>query len=556
MAYIGNSPALDETVSSSQIVDLTVATADIAADAITGAKIADDALDSEHYTDASIDLAHMSANSIDSNQYVDASIDNEHLADNAVGSEEIADNAVTLAKMAGLARGKIIYGDASGDPAALALGTDNHVLTVNGSDINWEAAAAGASDIDGLSDAVTTATSNIGLGSTAIDSITTGDYNVGLGDNAGTAITEGSNNVCIGYNSAAALTTNSDNIAIGYGALDAADGGEYGNVAIGSNAMGNVNHSSTSYDNVAIGKSVADGMGTIGGHDNVFIGNSAGGGTWVTSDSNYNIGIGSHALEGAMEGAIMNAAIGQSAMSGVTTGSYNQAMGYTAGSGITSGDANTLIGHAAGSVITDGESNTILGASANVDVSGATNRIVIGQNALGGTDNYARIGDNSYGASLNFGGSGNSWGDTSDERIKKDVRNIDIGLDFINKLRPIKYKDVNPADYPAEIKDRSFFDRTDAEGEIIPAFEKKEIPEPDKEMVGFLAQEVKATMDELGINFSGWEQEEVKEYGSTPLTDEQKAKGGTQRLQYARFVVPLIKAVQELSAKVEALENA
>jgi hypothetical protein len=112
MAYIGNSPALDETVSSSQIVDLTVATADIAADAITGAKIADDAIDSEHYTDASIDEGH------------------------------IADNAVTLAKMAGLARGKIIYGDASGDPAALALGTDNHVLTVNGSDINWEAASS------------------------------------------------------------------------------------------------------------------------------------------------------------------------------------------------------------------------------------------------------------------------------------------------------------------------------------------------------------------------------------------------------------------------------
>ena len=61
MAYIGNSPALDETVSSSQIVDLTIATADIAADAITGAKIADDAIDSEHYTNASIDAAHLAS---------------------------------------------------------------------------------------------------------------------------------------------------------------------------------------------------------------------------------------------------------------------------------------------------------------------------------------------------------------------------------------------------------------------------------------------------------------------------------------------------------------
>ena len=34
----------------------------------------------------------------------------------------LKDNGVTLAKMAGLARGSIIHGDASGDPAALAKG--------------------------------------------------------------------------------------------------------------------------------------------------------------------------------------------------------------------------------------------------------------------------------------------------------------------------------------------------------------------------------------------------------------------------------------------------
>jgi len=141
MAYIGNSPALDETVSSSQIVDLTVATADIAADAITGAKIADDAIDSEHYTDASIDEGH------------------------------IADNAVTLAKMAGLARGKIIYGDASGDPAALALGTDNHVLTVNGSDINWEAATSPAITTSSNADSTdNTVVLYNGSGATSVDS--------------------------------------------------------------------------------------------------------------------------------------------------------------------------------------------------------------------------------------------------------------------------------------------------------------------------------------------------------------------------------------------------
>ena len=55
----------------------------------------------------------------------------------------IDDNSVTLAKMAGLARGKLIYGDASGDPAALAVGAADEVLTHDGTDFDWAAAAGG-----------------------------------------------------------------------------------------------------------------------------------------------------------------------------------------------------------------------------------------------------------------------------------------------------------------------------------------------------------------------------------------------------------------------------
>jgi len=100
-------------VNSKGIKDADIATGDIADDAITGAKIADDAIDSEHYTDGSIDTAH------------------------------IADDQITLAKMAGLARGKLIYGDSSGDPAALTVGSANQVLTSDGTDVAWAAAAAG-----------------------------------------------------------------------------------------------------------------------------------------------------------------------------------------------------------------------------------------------------------------------------------------------------------------------------------------------------------------------------------------------------------------------------
>jgi hypothetical protein len=53
------------------------------------------------------------------------------------GSVTIANNAVSLAKMAGLARGKLIYGDSSGDPAALTVGSANTVLQSDGTDVSW-----------------------------------------------------------------------------------------------------------------------------------------------------------------------------------------------------------------------------------------------------------------------------------------------------------------------------------------------------------------------------------------------------------------------------------
>jgi hypothetical protein len=44
----------------------------------------------------------------------------------------VADNAITLAKLAGGTDGELITYDASGDPAAVAVGTATHVLTSNG----------------------------------------------------------------------------------------------------------------------------------------------------------------------------------------------------------------------------------------------------------------------------------------------------------------------------------------------------------------------------------------------------------------------------------------
>ena len=61
-----------------------------------------------------------------------------------IATDMVADNAVTLAKMAGLVRGKIIVGDASGDPSALTVGTADQVLTSNGTDVSWQDSVGGA----------------------------------------------------------------------------------------------------------------------------------------------------------------------------------------------------------------------------------------------------------------------------------------------------------------------------------------------------------------------------------------------------------------------------
>jgi len=110
-----------------------IASAYIAADAITGAKIADDAIDSEHYTDGSIDNAHLADDAVDSDEIAAGAIDTAH----------IADNQVTVAKIEDIARGSVIVGNASAATAELTIGSNTYVLTSDGTDIAWAAAASG-----------------------------------------------------------------------------------------------------------------------------------------------------------------------------------------------------------------------------------------------------------------------------------------------------------------------------------------------------------------------------------------------------------------------------
>lgn len=110
---------------------------------------------------------------------------------------------------------------------------------------------------------------------------------------------------------------------------------------------------------------------------------------------------------------------------------------------------------------------------------------------------------------------------TSDLRLKTNVNNSVLGLDFINSLRPVSYKFIEGG--------------LDESGAAIPG---------SRTHWGLIAQEVKSSIDLAGVeDFAGW------------VLLEKNNPDSEQALRYEEFIAPLIKAVQELTARVEALEG-
>ena len=109
--------------------------------------------------------------------------------------------------------------------------------------------------------------------------------------------------------------------------------------------------------------------------------------------------------------------------------------------------------------------------------------------------------------------------------IRKDV----AGLDFINALSPVSYTlDKSAINNFLKIPDSVQVANNAA----------KAIPQ---RQIGFVAQEVEAIVKKSGYVFSGIEAPQNEE---DPYT-----------IRYAEFVVPLVKAVQELTAQVEDLRQ-
>ena len=110
-------------------------------------------------------------------------VDSDRLAADSVTTAKIEDNAVTLAKMAGLAKGKIIYGDASGNPADIELGSADGRMLLGDT-------AAGVAAVDMSGDATLTKAGALTIAAGVIE----GDAAASAGDrNIAAATIEPSN---------------------------------------------------------------------------------------------------------------------------------------------------------------------------------------------------------------------------------------------------------------------------------------------------------------------------------------------------------------------------
>ncbi len=232
-----------------------------------------------------------------------------------------------------------------------------------------------------------------------------------------------------------------------------------------------------------------------------------------------------------------NTASGYGALYVNTTGWYNTATGYAALFYNNTGNANTALGFDAGENMTTGSYNTFIGYNANCGSFGTlTNSTALGNGAIVRKNNTVRIGNYSV---TSIGGYV-SWSNISDGRVKKNIKSNVPGLAFINKLNPITYN----LDLSAEDKIMHRPVMKDKEGNIIQSSAEELTARKEKEKfvyTGFVAQDVEKAAKEIGYDFSG--------------VDIPKNDDDVYGLRYAEFVVPLVKAVQELSKENDELKS-
>jgi len=272
-------------------------------------------------------------------------------------------------------------------------------------------------------------------------------------------------------------------------------------------------------DNAALGRSALQ-NNTTGNH------NTASGRNALLSNTTgaRNSSFGKDALYSNTTG-VNNTAVGMEALNSATTGGANSAMGQGALEAVTDGINNSGLGKDAGFSTTTGNHNTFLGKDARNTNAGDSSSNVLGYN-VSGTANYTTLGVGT--ADIRTANGSTSWATVSDERYKKDITTSTAGLSFVNELRPVTWNYKTLGELPTT------FNAYEADSTQV--FKNTQTNH------GFIAQEVKAVIDshsEIKDGFRLWDDRD----------------DGSQEVAEAALIPVLVKAIQELTARLEILEG-
>ncbi len=329
----------------------------------------------------------------------------------------------------------------------------------------------------------------------ALNANTTGSNNTAVGSSALAANTTATGNTAVG-SSALILNTGANNTAVGTSAL-AANTAATGNTAVGSSAL----KLNTGANNTAVGTSALGGISAGASNQNVAVGSGAlGVASGATISDNTMVGY----LAGAAIASIKNTGVGSGALQ-QKTGEQNTAVGYASQAQAAGGNFNTSLGHEALMNCT-GSNNTAVGYNAGRTAIGAfTNTTSLGNGANATASHMVRIGN---GAVTIIQGQV-AWTFPSDRRIKSNIIDSPLGLDFIKTLRPVSY-----------------FKNND---------------ENKKTEYGFIAQEVEEALNNVGD----------KNNGVVYIDPD-----GNYSVRYNDFIPITVKALQEQQALIEQLQKA
>ncbi|THU37046.1 hypothetical protein FAM09_19010 [Niastella caeni] len=250
------------------------------------------------------------------------------------------------------------------------------------------------------------------------------------------------------------------------------------------------------------------------------------------NNGSYNTAAGDKAMMRNRSGNF-NTATGANALHYNTTGNTNVANGSGALYVNSTGSLNTAVGGLALYNNRTGSYNTGIGYNTSLTRDSFSNATAIGYGAIVNASNKVRIGNS---AVTSIEGPV-AFSVVSDGRFKYSVKEDVKGLDFILQLRPVTYQ----FDVKRFNTQYSLSGIANENGNGNYALQTAYDEASSIRRSGFIAQEVEKAAVASGYNFSGVVQ---------PKTAQEHYS-----LSYEAFVVPLVKAVQELSEKNKKLEQ-